>query len=108
MQSDFFYKVVEVVSSVTEVPECDILSCCRKVEVVDARSIVIYILYSRKYYVSSIARLLGMTRAGVRYALSMFDTRLTNNIFLGRYISEVVISPPQTKSIFRNFCFEFS
>lgn len=89
MLSNFFIRTLDAVSQVTEIDRNLILSPCRKVEVVDARSLVVYVLISIGFYPNNIAQIMGITRAGVYYLHSTFNDRIKANPLLSKYLIEV-------------------
>jgi len=89
MLSNYFTHLLDLISEITEIDKDIILSSCRKVEVVDARSLLVYILISEGFYPNNIAQIMGITRAGVCYLHSTFNDRLRSNPLLGRYLKDV-------------------
>ena len=89
MLSNYFIRTLDAVSQITEIDRNLILSPCRKVEVVDARSLVVCVLLSMGFYPNNIAQMMGLTRAGVYYLNSTFSNRIKANPLLSRYLSEV-------------------
>lgn len=79
---EIFSALLSVVSEVTDVSAADILSNCRREEVVDARMILARCLSKEGFYPSQIAALMGQTTRNVNRALSLVDTRLMSSLSL--------------------------
>lgn len=71
-----FAAVASAVSEVTEIPETDILSKCRREEVVDARFILVYLCIRQGLYPSQIAECLGQTQHNVHKMMRSADRKL--------------------------------
>lgn len=84
MKGEIFEKVLSAVSHVTEIPAQKILSPDRTNEVVDARSILVYILFEEGLYPSQIAYLLQYTASNIRYLISSFPSRVSSRKMLAR------------------------
>ena len=89
MKGDVFERVLAIVSTVTEVPVEKILSCNRTCEVVDARSIIIYILFEEGMYPSQIACFLKYTASNIRYLISNFHVRVSTRKMLANNLQEI-------------------
>lgn len=76
---DFY---VDAVVRACDVTKEKLLSNCRVEDVVDARYILIQLLYETGAYPSMIASAIGMTSRAVRYALDKFEGRLKNKKWL--------------------------
>ena len=74
-KTEIFADILNVVSGVTEIPPEDIISDDRREEVVDARSILVCLLFERGFYIGEIAERLGRTKPSIRYLLSNFEGR---------------------------------
>ena len=73
---EIFARTLEVVSETTDVPPELILSKDRHEEVVDARCLLVYLLYKQGMYPACISRRIGMCIRGVNYCISKFSDRL--------------------------------
>lgn len=86
---EIFSALLSVVSEVTEVSVSDIMSGCRKEEVVDARMILARCLTQEGLYPSQIAALMGQTTRNVNRALTALDDRLTTSFNLRNNLESV-------------------
>jgi len=78
-KSEIFSNIINTVSCETEIPNEEILSQSKKVEVVDARAIVVILLKEYGFYPETIAKLMNKTSACIRYIISSFDGRKKGN-----------------------------
>ena len=74
-KTEIFAKILEAVSRVTEVDKEDILSDIRREEVVDARSILAFLMNENGFYIGEIAACMKRTRPSIRYLLKCFENR---------------------------------
>lgn len=74
-KTEIFAEILECVASETELTPEQILSCCRTAETVDARYILIYLLFREGFYNAEIAKLLKMSRQSVGQVLNRFHDR---------------------------------
>ena len=88
-KSEIFAEILEAVSRETEVPASRILSDSKQMEVVDARSILVRLLYEKGLYPEQIAVLLHKTAACVRHLLSNYEIRKTTNKIIAIYTQNV-------------------
>lgn len=81
--TSFFNGVIEIVSEVTEISRNEILSNSREQEIVDARCLLIYILY-RMYDLSfkQIGALINRSGENVSYHAHNFESRKSQNQIL--------------------------
>jgi chromosomal replication initiation ATPase DnaA len=77
-------KLIAIVENTCEIPLERIRSEERCVEVVDARHLLIYLLYQKGFYISAIASLLGRSHRAVYNAVTMFENRIKQSKFLRR------------------------
>lgn len=77
--TEIFANLLKMVSIETEIPSDRILSSSKCAEVVDARCILIKLLYKKGMYPSSIASELGCTVRSVQYNLAHFPDRAETN-----------------------------
>lgn len=75
-RSDYFARVMKVVTGLTEVEEVEILGKSRKLDVVDARWMVINLMREKGYSTQQIAPLVNHPERTVNHALSQFDDRV--------------------------------
>ena len=73
---DFFRKLVEIVSDLTELSTDQILYGKKTDEIVDARWIIVRILKEQGYHTAKIALLMSMTPRNVTHILTIFQYRL--------------------------------
>lgn len=78
-KTEIFAKILHEVSEETEVPESDIVSGSRSAEAVDARYILVYFLYRRGFYASTIAPFLNCRKRSVNHMMSDFESRMKNS-----------------------------
>lgn len=76
---EYFAKVMKVVTELTEVTDQDILGKSRVREVVDARWMVIYLMYKKGYYADDITKLIQHPERTVNHAIQMFPDRMENS-----------------------------
>lgn len=79
----FFNGVIEIVSKVTDIPQSEILSKRREQEIVDARCILIYVLY-KVYNLSfkQIGKIVGRSGENSSYHVRNFESRKDHNKML--------------------------
>lgn len=71
-KSEIFAKIIALVSKGTEIPTELIVSDNRVTEIVNARYILVYILYEKGFYPSQISSLIHKTKRSVNYMISNF------------------------------------
>lgn len=69
-KSEIFAKIIALVSKGTEIPTELIVSDNRVTEIVNARYILVYILYEKGFYPSQISSLIHKTKRSVNYMFS--------------------------------------
>ena len=79
---EIFARTLEVVSETTDVSSELILSKDRHEEVVDARCLLIFLLYAQGIYPSCISRKTGVSTRGVNYCTARFHDRLRSRNYL--------------------------
>lgn len=77
-KSKIFADILKIISEETEIPAEKILSESKEIDVVDARFILIHVLYRKGIYPSEIASFIGKTKRCVNHSISTFDGRLTS------------------------------
>lgn len=87
-KSDIFNQILDVVANETEIERTEILSACKKAEIVDARYMLVYALYRKGFYYSEIARMSNITRQAVSRMILRFDIRF----FQGGKIFETTLN----------------
>lgn len=86
---EIYSSLLSIVSEVTEVPASEIVSGCRREEVVDARFILARCLSLEGFYPSQIAVLMGQTTRNVNRALAQLDYRLMTSFSLRNNLEAV-------------------
>lgn len=76
-KSKIFADALKIISDETEIPSEKILSQSKEIDVVDARSILIHILYRKGIYPSEIAAFINKTKRCVNHSISTFESRLS-------------------------------
>lgn len=79
---EIFARTLEVVSDTADVPPELILSKDRHEDVVDARCLLIFLLYAQGIYPSCISRKTGVSTRGVNYCTARFHDRLRSRNYL--------------------------
>lgn len=87
-KSEIFNQILNVVEKETEIERADILSANKNAEVVDARYMLVYLLYKKGLYYREIARMTGISRQAVGRMISLFDRRR----FRGGKIFEITLN----------------
>lgn len=75
-KSEYFSKVMRIVTELTDVDEADILGCSRKTDVVDARWMVICLLRESGWSTHKISGTIGHSERTVNHALASIDDRI--------------------------------
>lgn len=75
-KSEIFAEILRIVSTETEISTSDILSNNKEAEVVDARYLLVHLLYEHGFYPSQIASHIRKTKRSINYILSNFSDRL--------------------------------
>ena len=75
-KSEYYGKVIKVVTELMDVDEADILGCSRKTDVVDARWLVICLLRESGWSTHTIADTIGHPERTVNHALASIDDRI--------------------------------
>lgn len=88
-KSEIFNKVLDAVSSQTEITREQILSSCKSVEVVDARCILFHLLQEQGLYPGQIAAQARKTPAAIRYLQSHFEDRIKANKMVKIYLQNI-------------------
>lgn len=88
MRAKLFATVLGVVCDVCCVTSDDLLSSTHRCDVVDARSILVYVLHKRGLYPTVIANLMNRSSVGVRKLINGFDNRRFSNKFLETMLVE--------------------
>lgn len=87
-KSEVYKWILSVVSEETEIPAKDITSKAKNTEIVDARYLLIYFLFSYGLRAPVIANMMNYSRRPIEKMISQFDMRRKQN---GR-IFEVLIA----------------
>lgn len=75
-KSEIFAELLRIVSRETEISTNDIISCKKETEVVDARYLLVRLLFENGFYPSQIASHIHKTNRSINYILSNFSDRL--------------------------------
>ena len=75
-RTEYFSKVIKVVTELTDVTEDQIISKSRIPEVVDARWMVIYFLKRNHFSTRQISELLNHPQRTINHAFEFLDTRI--------------------------------
>lgn len=78
-RTEYFSKVIKVITELTDVTEEQILGKSRIPEVVDARWMVIYFLKRNHYSTRQISELLNHPQRTINHAFEFLDTRAYNS-----------------------------
>ena len=85
---ELFARILKIVSEVTEVPPETIVSRDKHEETVDARYLLVYLLYRHGLYPSAIARYTGLSVRTVNTITSAFTQRLESRRILAVNLEE--------------------
>lgn len=89
-KKELFEKIIEIVSSITEISREEILSKSRRADVTDARYLVLYILHTHGVHIYRIAELSGIPWRSIYYAINSFSMRSDREgTILNLWIKEV-------------------
>ena len=78
-----FQEVIEAVAMETEIGREKILSGCKEEEVIDARSLLIQLMYDKGLYPIQISRITGICQRSVNRFLMCFSCRCQTRKMLG-------------------------
>lgn len=79
MKEEIFAEIIKIVSQEVEItPKC-ILSKGKRIEVVDARYIIVKLLSKNGFYNSMIAEMMNLSIRSVRNILNSFDERIDHS-----------------------------
>lgn len=81
-KKEIFALVLGMVTEETEIKAGVILSACKSREVVDARHLLVMLLYEAGMYPVQIASMSGMSSRSVTYAITNFRDRVLNEKIL--------------------------
>ena len=81
-KSELFAQILTAVAEETELSTLEILSARKTIEIVDARYLLVHMLFCYRFYRSEIARYLSITPQAVGRILTGFDDRCRQNRFL--------------------------
>lgn len=90
-KTEILQDTLRLIEKESEIESEIIVSKCRKTEVVDARCVLVYLLYDKGFYISEIASHLNNTERSISYMLSGISDRSRQNKafdFLLRRIKE--------------------
>ena len=81
-KSEIFAEILQAVSRETEVSAKQILGDSKQMDIVDARYLLVYFLYSKGFYPSLIVKRINKTKRAVNYILTKFSDRLSTGKML--------------------------
>lgn len=81
-KQELYNHILNLVSVETEISITDILSCKKQSEIVDARSLFVYILNKNGFYVSYMSERMSRSTVGIRKLIAAFDNRKQQNKIL--------------------------
>lgn len=88
-KTKIFAEILKIVSCETEVSASDMISSCKQIEVVDARSIYVKILSEMGFYPVQIAVYMNRTASSIRYLISHYEERVKQNKMMAIYAQNV-------------------
>lgn len=88
-KSNIFAEILNAVSQETEIPVDRILSSEKDMETVDARYILVYMLFEKGMYPSQIANHIHKTKRSVNYMISNFHERMEGGKMLRIYLENI-------------------
>ncbi len=75
-KSEIFNNVIEIVSNCTEISTKDIVSSCRRADIVDARCIAIHWLFTKGFTIYNIKELFSFqSHNSVRHNITIYNNR---------------------------------
>lgn len=81
-KKEIFAKKLTSVSYITEVEENEIISKSRKEDIVDARYLLVYLLYEEGIYPCHIAEMINCSKRNINSIISSFKSRLSTRKLL--------------------------
>lgn len=96
--TQIFQQYLSIVSAESGISEDRILSKSREADVVDARSILFYILHIYSLYPAQIAREAGMSERQVNNIINSFQDRLRQSRFLQNVLLDVKERCPELRN----------
>lgn len=78
-KEDLFQYAINLVSEITDITKENIMSKSRKIEYVDARYMIVYILHNHGLYYDEIAGMMKCTPANIRTIITNMQYRQTGN-----------------------------
>lgn len=88
-KSKTYNDILHAVSNITEIEISNILSNSKFTEVVDARYLLVYSLYKKGWYKSTISRYTKIPRPTVQRIISLWENRCSNCPILAYYLIKV-------------------
>lgn len=90
-KSEIFTELLSVVSAATEITRKDILSSCRQQDIVDARAMLIYILFDHfNFSLKAISKYTGLRENSIYHHICHFREKVEQNRILGIQYAEAV------------------
>ncbi len=79
---EVFTRVLDIVSEVTDTPSEEILSKSRKEDIIDARYLLVYLLYENGVYPYHIANYIGCSTRNINKVIGDFLSRKSSRKYL--------------------------
>ena len=89
MYKDYADKVIDMVAKELEISREDILSKSRSIEILDARNMVVRLLWLMHVYPKKIADLTHLSTRNIHYIITTFDDRVKGNRFLRQRYAKI-------------------
>ena len=91
-KSSIYDETLKKVSEITEVPVYEILAKGTKgIDIVDARHLLVYSLYKKGFYSSTIAKLTGVSHSAVNRIIAGWSDRCGSNPILKQYLRYICL-----------------
>ena len=89
MYKEYVDKVIDMVAKELEISKEDILSKSRSIEILDARNMVVRLLWLMHVYPKKIADLTHLSTRNIHYIITTFDDRVKGNRFLRQRYAKI-------------------
>ena len=89
-KSELFAEALRIVSEITEIEVDDILSGCRREEVVEARVLLMHVLSKADFTPTCIAQFLECSKGNIRYHLGGLEGKMNRSKMLKLYCAETL------------------
>ena len=88
-KSELFSAILSEVAKETELAPEEIVGSSRKMDVVDARSILVVVLFEIGFHPDQIARIINKSTTSVHYMIENFNYRKKTSKIIGIYYSNI-------------------